>query len=141
MDAFGMAGHWIRRLHQHSTAVFTQRMQRSGIELTPVQFATLAAISAAPGSDQAAIAECIGYDRATIGGVVERLEKKGWVDRTVSEQDRRARVLTLSRAGRALYAKALPLAHELQADILQPLSPDEREAFISLARRVTQANN
>lgn len=76
MAVLGMAGHLIRRLHQQSTHLFSQRTQVAGFEVTPVQFAALDAIQAHPGVDQSQVAELIGYDRATIGGVIDRLEKK-----------------------------------------------------------------
>jgi DNA-binding MarR family transcriptional regulator len=49
------------------------------------------------------VAELIGYDRATIGGVIDRLEKKGWIRRVVSERDRRARELSLTAKGKKVY--------------------------------------
>ncbi len=140
MDALNMAGHWIRRLHQHSTAVFIERVQAAGYDMTPVQFAALDAIHAHPSSDQAAIATAIGYDRATIGGVIDRLDKKGWVKRVVSEQDRRARELSLSPQGARVYAAVKPLVQKLQADILKSLSATERDTLIDLARRAVQAS-
>ena len=96
MDSLDMAGHLIRRLHQQSTQIFVQRTQAAGFDLTPVQFAALDAIHAHPATDQARVAEMIAYDRATIGGVIERLEQKGWVRRVVREHDRRARELRQS---------------------------------------------
>ena len=89
MELHDMAGHVIRRLHQQSTQVFVHRTQAAGFDLTPVQFAALDAIHAHPTTDQARVAEMIAYDRATIGGVIDRLEQKGWIHRVVSAQDRR----------------------------------------------------
>jgi DNA-binding MarR family transcriptional regulator len=82
------------------------------------------------------VAEIIGYDRATIGGVIERLDTKGWVRRVVSEQDRRSRELSLTTKGNKIYLALQPIVHELQADILQPLSAAEQERFIKLASQV-----
>ncbi|MDX9970202.1 MAG: MarR family transcriptional regulator, partial [Hydrogenophaga sp.] len=121
MDSIDMAGHLIRRLHQQSTQVFVQRTQAAGFDLTSVQFAALDAIHAHPGTDQASVAEMIAYDRATIGGVIDRLEQKGWVRRVVSERDRRARELSLTSEGQRVYAALLPVVQSLQDDILQPL--------------------
>ena len=90
MLASKMAGHLIRRMNQISTHVFSQRMQAEGRDLTPVQFAALDTIIANPGIDQASVAARIAYDRATIGGVIDRLEQKGYVERTISRRDRRA---------------------------------------------------
>ena len=139
MAVLKMAGHLIRRLHQQSTQIFVQRTQEAGFDLTPVQYAALDAIHACPGTDQSRVAELIGYDRATIGGVIDRLEKKGWVSRTVSDVDRRARVLTLTAEGDRIRLALEPIVEDLQKDILLPLSEAEQEFFVHLTRQVVQA--
>lgn len=136
MALLDMAGHLIRRLHQQSTQVFVQRTQAAGFDLTPVQFAALDAIHSHPGTDQARVAEAIAYDRATIGGVIDRLERKGWVRRVVSERDRRARELSLTAEGERVFSALLPIVRELQDDILGSLGDAERARFLALARRV-----
>jgi len=130
-----MAGHLIRRLHQQSTQVFQTRTQAAGFDLTSVQFAALDGIAQQPGIDQASLAATIGFDRATIGGVIDRLELKGLVQREVSAQDRRARQLYLTPAGEQLRAASRPVVEALQAEILAPLSAAEREAFLALAQK------
>lgn len=130
-----MAGHLIRRLHQQSTQVFQARLQAAGFDLTSVQFAALDAIEQQPGIDQASLAATIGFDRATIGGVVDRLEQKGLLQRVVSEQDRRARELTLTREGARLLAAVRPEVEALQGEILGALSAAERRSFLGLARK------
>ena len=140
MDSLDMAGHLIRRLHQQSTQVFAQRTQAAGFDLTSIQFAALDAIHAQPGTDQARVAEMIAYDRATIGGVIDRLEQKGWVRRVVSERDRRARELSLTAEGLRIHATLLPIVHTLQDDILAPLSEADRQCFLQLARQVVRTD-
>ena len=135
MDSLDMAGHLIRRLHQLSTQVFVQRTQAAGYDLTPIQFAALDAIHNHPGTDQATVAELIAYDRATIGGVIERLEQKGWVDRVVSERDRRARVLSLTAEGERILQALVPVVRNLQDEILQALGEADRARFLRLARQ------
>ena len=133
-----MAGHLIRRLHQQSTQVFVQRTQAAGFDLTSVQFAALDAIHAHPGTDQASVAEMIAYDRATIGGVIDRMEQKGWVRRVVSERDRRARELSLTAEGERIHAALLPIVWDLQGEILQSLSDVDSARFLKLARQAVQ---
>ena len=135
MDSLDMAGHLIRRLHQLSTQVFVQRTQAAGFDLTPIQFAALDAIHNHPGTDQATVAELIAYDRATIGGVIERLEQKGWVARVVSERDRRARELSLTPEGERILKALVPVVRDLQDDILPSLSDADRARFLKLARQ------
>ena len=136
MAVLDMAGHLIRRLHQQSTSLFAQRTQAAGFDLTPVQFAALDAIHTHPGSDQSRVAEMIGYDRATIGGVIDRLLKKGWVNRVTSTQDRRSRELSLTPEGDRILQALTPLVQALQPDILRPLNESEQAFYLHLTRRV-----
>ena len=135
MDKNSMAGHLIRRLHQQSTAVFQTRTQEAGFDLTSVQFAALDAVAQQPGIDQANLAATIGFDRATIGGVVDRLEQKGLMQRSVSPSDRRSRVLQLTEDGQELLASCGPVVADLQSEILGTLSDEERASFLQLARK------
>jgi len=135
MDRIEMAGHLIRRLHQQSTQIFQAQVQAAGFDLTSVQFAALDAIARQPDIDQASLAATISFDRATIGGVIDRLETKGLVQRAVSAQDRRARQLTLTAAGEQVLAALRPVVEALQAQILAPLSRAERAAFLALAHK------
>jgi DNA-binding MarR family transcriptional regulator len=129
------AGHLIRRLHQKSMQVFQSQTQTAGFDLTSVQFAALDCVAQRPGIDQASLAATIGFDRATIGGVIDRLERKGLVQRVVSAQDRRARLLTLTQEGEQLLAVCSPVVKALQADILALLTHGERKVFLALAHK------
>lgn len=135
VNIYAMAGHAIRRLNQRAGQVFAAHMDRAGLDLTSVQFAAMDAIRANPGIDQASVASKIAYDRATIGGVIDRLEQKGWVSRKVSKRDRRAREVRLTDEGMRIHRQALPLVEALQPEILEALSDDEQAIFIELARK------
>ena len=126
----GMAGHLIRRLNQFSTSTFTERVAAAGFDLTPVQFACLETISRDPGIDQATVALRIAYDRATIGGVIDRLVRKGWVSRGASLSDRRAKVLMLTPEGLDLLERIRPIVRGLQRHILPNLNDAEFEDFL-----------
>lgn len=133
-----MPGHLIRRLNQIAVSIFQERMQALGLDLTPVQFAALQALGTHPGIDQATLSSLIAYDRATIGGVVDRLETKGLLSRRVSQRDRRARELRLTGAGAALLRRAQPEVEALQCDILAGLNETEQARFMALAARLAQ---
>ena len=139
MRVQAMAGHLIRRLNQRSTQIFTKRMQQAGLDLTSVQFAALDAIIAHPGIDQAGVAARIAYDRATIGGVIDRLVQKGYVARRVSASDRRAREIEITAEGRSVFDAAYPEIERLQDDILTGLTTEERQTFLTLARKLIDA--
>lgn len=130
-----MAGHLIRRLHQISGQIFLQNMEAAGYDITPVQYAAMQALQVNPGMEQAQIAAMIAYDRATIGGVIERLEQKGYVSRAVSPRDRRARDVNLTEEGFQVIGKISPVVEQLQKDILSGLTEAEKQQFVMLARK------
>ena len=129
LEIHDMPGHLIRRLHQKSTQVFLREMKRAGHDLTPVQFAAMEALRGSDGMDQAQVAQLIAYDRATIGGVIERLEKRGLLRREVNRRDRRARLVSLTDEGRALVEALMPVVRGFQDDILDGLDAEERSAL------------
>jgi DNA-binding MarR family transcriptional regulator len=136
-----MPGHLIRRINQISVSLFQDRMRAEGLDLTPVQFAALTTLRDHPGVDQARLAGMIAYDRATIGGVIDRLEAKNLVTRQISARDRRAREVRLTDAGAALLNRITPVVRRLQSDILVGLDEAERAQFLALAEKVATAGN
>lgn len=141
MDIHTMPGHLIRRLNQISVALFMDRMTQVGLNITPVQYAALSTIRDNPGIDQATVAGLVAYDRATLGKVIDRLDSRGLVRRTVSSTDRRAKELTLTPEGADLLDQARPHVDRLQPDILAGLDRSEAETFLSLLKKATMAGN
>lgn len=140
-EIYQMPGHLIRRLHQISTAVFAEHMAANGLDLTSVQYAALSTIAEQPQIDQVSLAGAIAYDKVTIGGVIDRLENKGLVTRSVSPNDRRMRLLKTTRAGTRLLAKVRPIVVALQDDILDGLTGAESRTLMQLMEKVTVAGN
>ena len=128
-----MPGHLIRRLQQVAVRLF---FVRTGLALTPVQFAALAAVAQRPRIDQATLSALIGYDRATIGGVIDRLESKGWLARSASRADRRVKLVRITAAGRKALTRALPAVRAVQDLLLAPLGVAERKRFQRLCLKI-----
>lgn len=136
-----LPGHLIRRLHQISVSAFTQEVGAAGFDLTPVQFAALRMLKEHPDIDQATLAGLIAYDRVTLGGVVNRLEARGLIERTISETDRRARQLRLTERGESVLTTVWPAVRRTQETILKDLTPEEQETLLRLLRKMADANN
>lgn len=130
-----MPGHLIRRAQQISSAIFAEELAES--ELTSVQLVALVAIIDQPGLDATRLAELIDFDKATIGGVIERLERKGLVERRLSKTDKRVKQLAPTAAGRAMTVASLPALDRVQTRILSPLGDEDRATFMRLLAVVT----
>ena len=139
VDIDHQPGHYIRRLHQISVGIFLQELGEIGI--TPVQYAALQTVANHPGIDQRTLARTIALDASTTGGVVDRLEARGWLERRTSTEDRRARQLELTDAGVQLLGMAVPAMLGAQDLILAPLNKSQRTQFMTLLRLLVDTNN
>lgn len=134
-----LPGHQIRRLQQIAVGLFMEETEAH--DLTPVQFAALAAVARQPGIDQRTLARSIGLDTSTVGGVVDRLERRGLMLRSPDPVDRRVRRLSVGAAGRELLQAVWPAMRRAQQRILAPLSAAEQAQFMRLLDRLVEANN
>jgi DNA-binding MarR family transcriptional regulator len=133
------AGYLIRRLQQMAVSIFLE--ETAEFDITPVQYATLAAVSVFPGIDQLRVANAIGFDRTTISGVVDRLEAKNLLIRKVSGTDRRAKMLFATPEGTRLIAEIEDATKRVQDRILAPLSASEQRSFLEQLNRLVLSHN
>ena len=133
-----LPGHLIRRLQQCAVALFMEETQ--GQDLTPVQFAALAAAQRSPGMDQRTLAAVIGFDTSTTGGVLDRLESRGLVQRSASPQDRRVRLINATAQGAQMLQAVTPGMLAAQRRILEPLPEAQRAVFMDLLERLVRAH-
>jgi DNA-binding MarR family transcriptional regulator len=138
-DFASMPGHLIRRAQQIAVAIFVDACATH--DLTPIQFAALAAILSHPGIDATRLAGLIALDKPTTGGVVDRLEAKSLVARAADSTDRRVKRLTITADGKRLLKRARPAVNAAQLRILDPLTPAERATFVRLLTRLVEGNN
>jgi MarR family transcriptional regulator, transcriptional regulator for hemolysin len=88
---------------------------------------------------QIELANLIGLDKTTMVATVDALEEAGLAERRPSSQDRRVRVIAVTKAGGKKVAEARKLIEQVQADVLARLPAREREALLSgLSRLVAE---
>lgn len=134
-----LPGHAIRRLHQISVGIFHQEVEK--LNLTPLQYGALLTVREQPGVDQRTLARLIALDTSTTAGVVDRLEARGLLERQLSPQDRRVRLLYITPSGIDLLRQAEPAVARTQALILAPLSAAQQRTFRQLLQRLVDENN
>ncbi len=140
MDAvYTKPGYLFRRMQQIAVAIFVEECR--AYDLTPVQYAALVAIRTHPGIDATRLSAVIAFDRSTLGNVIERLEAKQLIERKPSRQDKRVKLLYLTKAGIALLRDIMPSVDRAQARMLQPLKPADRRMLMALLTQLVDLNN
>jgi len=83
----------------------------------------------------------IAFDRSTLGNVIERLQAKGLIERKPAREDRRIKLLYLTRQGAALLREIMPAVEKAQARMLQPLKLADRKTLLALLTQLVDLNN
>jgi MarR family transcriptional regulator, transcriptional regulator for hemolysin len=117
---------------------FRRRLAHTGV--TPDQFTALRTLSehGPAGLTQSDLTRLLASDPNTIGALVERMERCGWLARAPHEKDRRANRLRLLPAGLRQYSRVREIALALQAEVLAPWSEKKREEFLQNLARVSE---
>ena len=132
-------GHLIRRAHQLAVAIFMEETAEFGV--TPVQFAILNALIEDPGEDQVTLSGKVAFDAATFGSVIGRLESRGWVRRKADANDRRRKLLWITREGEKAAVAMKRAVVKAQLKILGPLEADERDQLVTLLDKLVNRSS
>ena len=82
------------------------------------------------------LGELLLVSRANITGLMDHLEKNGYVKRIVNASDRRARFARITKKGQALLADFSPSHHEWVKRIVSDLSTEEKRTLIALLTKL-----
>ena len=127
-------GHLLRRANQRHTALFAERFGDSG--LTPLQFAALMKLAEVSAVSQNELGRLTAMDPNTVQGVVQRLERRGLIERRPHPEDRRRVNLALNASGQSLAMSLVSDGLGISAQTLEPLSTEERTVFVRLLRKL-----
>lgn len=75
-------------------------------------------------------------DKVAVSRAVQAMLRRGLVERTVDNRDRRRSALRLSKRGRAIHNEIVPMALEYERRLLESLTAEERAALDSLLKRL-----
>lgn len=127
------AGFLLRIAMQRHTAIFMSRMVE---QLTQTQFAAMAKLHEVGPCSQNHLGRLIYLDAATIKGVVDRLQLRGFVTALNDPKDKRRRAVTLTPKGRAATEAAVKIAAQITAATLAPLTAEEQKAVARLLKKL-----
>lgn len=111
------------------SARFDARARVLGV--TRAQWTLLAALVRAEGSSQAQLAELMDLAPISVGRLVDRMERAGWVTRRIQPGDRRSWRLYLTRKAHALRPQLRRLSLQLEDEALAGLAPTARRQVLS----------
>jgi DNA-binding MarR family transcriptional regulator len=105
-------------------------------QLSRPEWRVLAALAANGAMTAKALGPYSTLDKMQISRALQKLEAHGHVERRAHATDGRSTVLSLTRAGQALYQRIKPRVQAREAEILGALSAKERAALSDMIDRL-----
>jgi len=110
----------------------------SSFGITPVQFVVLASLLKNDGMKFKDLAENIDMDGSTLTGILDRLERAGYVERKGDPEDRRSVLIFLTEKANESGPALLKTAEEFDEEIKEHFTPDEFDVFIRVLDKITE---
>ena len=124
----------LSQLGAHAAAQFAERL--GVLELTPADAGILRLLRAEAGLSQQELAARLQIHPSRLVAILDKLEKRGFVERRANPDDRRLYSLHLAHAGGAVLEKIGGVARMHQDALLAGISSEERNALAALLLRI-----
>ncbi|PNG25730.1 MarR family transcriptional regulator [Methylocella silvestris] len=125
-------GYWMRMASNAVSQEFARKV--SGEDVTVAEWSFMRALCDLEPTPPSVLAESMGMTKGAISKLAERLVAKGLVERTESQQDKRAHSLSLTPEGRAKIPVLASLADENDAEFFGVLTKEEHETLDRILR-------
>ncbi|HEY3307651.1 MAG TPA: MarR family transcriptional regulator [Desulfuromonadaceae bacterium] len=113
-------GFLLAKAYQRGWALFKEELDN--FDMTPPQFGLMAFLWQQDRLTQVELSEKSQVDRSTVGGLIDRLEKIGLVERHPHPNDRRAYQIRLTQKGKELEPVLTGLAQKTATNFTSGLS-------------------
>ena len=127
--------HWVNRLGFALRKELTTRFQAAGLSATAEDWGTLLILSQGA-QTPSQLSDASLRDRTTVTRLVDRLVRKGWVERQPDAEDRRRLLLSLTGEGQAAMAEMRAIVGPLMAETGKGISAQEQQIAVSVMQRM-----
>ena len=130
------AGYLIHDASRLRRTALDQRLRPLGI--TRSQWWVMTHIPRVNGEalSQVELARLLDVGKVTLGGLIDRLERGGLVERCADGEDRRLKRIRMSRRGRALFQRIEEIAAEVNGESMAGISPEDEARLVEILARM-----
>lgn len=126
--------HLLHRASQRATEIFA--LETRDFDITARQYAVLTAVSEHEGLSQTDLVHLTGIDRSTLADVVQRLLKRGIIEREKTTEDGRTYAVNLSARGHKLLEAIKPHARRADRAVLSSLGHGDGKLVAEILSRL-----
>ncbi|MCG8401027.1 MAG: MarR family winged helix-turn-helix transcriptional regulator [Firmicutes bacterium] len=101
-------------------------------EITPVQFYVLSALLWSDGMKFKDLAKSVGIDGSTLTGILDRMERGGFVERRDDPEDRRSLLIYITEKSKEMGPTMIEMAEKLDREIKEQFPGAEFATFMKV---------
>jgi len=125
-------GHWIKRYHLLASQQVNDILKPYGLARS--QWNVLFYVQQSDGLSQKKLQGLLHIESASLTGIVDSLIRKGWLERTTDQHDRRIKILTFTTAGKERWRTVPDPISIVNSHTLKNIPEDD----IMIARQVLE---
>lgn len=127
-------GYWVCTTAHVMRKSLAARLVHEGITFR--QWEVLALIALYGEQPQGQLMERMGIEAPTLAGILERMERDGWLDRYLCPDDRRRKWIRATEKAKAVWNRSIDCARAVRAEATQGISEEELEQFKTLCAKI-----
>ena len=110
-------------------------------DLTPSQYGVLSCLWQREFATPKQISEILGLESSTISGVLDRMQKKGLIERIVNQEDRREVRVIPTKKGKQLEEPITAIIDEINAEVLKCFTEEEVSALKAALKIIAEGKH
>lgn len=127
-------GYWISMTLQALRRALNTELAAQGITLR--QWEVLAWVALGGELSQAELAERLGIEAPTLVGILDRMERDGWLDRYHCQQDRRRKRIRATEKAESFWTRMSECAHQVRSRAIEGVTTEELATLKSVCARI-----
>jgi MarR family transcriptional regulator for hemolysin len=127
-------GYWVCSTSHSLRRALNAELAKEGI--TYRQWEVLARIALGGELSQSELADCLGIEAPTIVGILDRMERDGWLERFSCPNDRRKKRIRATEKAESVWARMVDCAHRVRVQAREGLSQEDLDQLRSICARI-----
>ena len=128
---------YLSKAERGYTKTLNRAFQQAGYDLSREQFELLQVLWEGDHINQQAISRKLQKDKYNVTKLLNTLTKRGFVQRTMSQEDRRNNFVILTEKGMQVQKALLQIEEQVHTDLTFTLTPSEIKSCMWVMRKLT----
>ncbi|MBT8305960.1 MAG: MarR family transcriptional regulator [Maribacter sp.] len=136
IDFENSIGPWLGKTSKIVDYYLHELLLKHGLDLSKEQMITLKKLHDKDGLNQNELAFLTFRDKSSLARLLSKMEKKNYIQRKQSKEDKRINEVFLTSKGKAVFKQSKPAIREFIATMEHNITSEERKHMINILKKI-----